>query len=108
VPLNPSLDIFVSKSKILPMKKLYVITAILLGILVITSFAQAEKTGSEMVKVPKGCFQMGTNEVHRYFDHEEEEDPMGATRRTTRLPSGISTRVPNSPAFHPVAGSRTV
>jgi formylglycine-generating enzyme required for sulfatase activity len=71
VSLNPPLDIFASKSKIPPMKKLNAITVILLGILVAPSLAQAKKPGKEMVKIPKGCFQMGTQEVHRYFDHEE-------------------------------------
>jgi len=53
------------------MKKLSAITAILLIILTAPSFAQAKKPGKEMVKITKGCFQMGTKEVHSYFDHEE-------------------------------------
>ena len=52
------------------MKQISAITAILLCILVIPSLLQAKKTDREMVRVPKGCFQMGTQEVHRYFDHE--------------------------------------
>ncbi len=70
VSLNPSLDIFTSKSKISPMKKLHAIIAILLSILVTATFAQAKNSGKEMVKIPKGCFHMGTKEVHSYFDHE--------------------------------------
>ena len=52
------------------MKKLLSIIAISLGILTIPLLAHAKKPGKEMVKIPKGCFQMGTKEVHRYFDHE--------------------------------------
>lgn len=68
--LNPSLDIYTSKSKILLMKKMYAITVILLSILVFPLSSQAKKPSKEMVKIPKGCFQMGTAEVRHYFDHE--------------------------------------
>jgi len=71
--LNPFLDISHSKSKISAMSKLTAIVAILLCVLVISTPSQAKKPGKEMVKIPKGCFQMGTTEVLSYFDHEPND-----------------------------------
>ena len=71
--LNPLLDISASKSKISPMKKFLSITFILLCFLLFPSVSPAKKPGKEMVKIPKGCFQMGTVEVHHYFDHERND-----------------------------------
>ncbi len=55
------------------MKKFHTITVILLCILMAPTPSQAKKPGKEMVKIPKGCFQMGTAEVHQYFDHEQND-----------------------------------
>ena len=68
--LNPPLDILISKSKILLMKYLSVFTSILLCVLVIPEASQAKKLGKDMIRVPKGCFQMGTAQIRQYFDHE--------------------------------------
>jgi formylglycine-generating enzyme required for sulfatase activity len=50
------------------MKKFHTLTVILLCILMAPTPSQAKKPGKKMVKIPKGCFQMGTAEVHQYFD----------------------------------------
>jgi formylglycine-generating enzyme required for sulfatase activity len=71
--INPFLDISPSKSKIPHMKKLPAIIAILLSFLMTSTPSQAKQPGKEMVKIPKGCFQMGTAEVHPYFDHEQND-----------------------------------
>ncbi len=55
------------------MKKFHAITVILLCLLMTPPPSQAKKTGKEMVKIPKGCFQMGTAEAHHYFDHEQND-----------------------------------
>ena len=52
------------------MKKLSSIIAILLCFLLLPSISLAKNPGEEMVRIPKGCFQMGTAEIHHYFDQE--------------------------------------
>ena len=55
------------------MKKIYAIISILLGILTVSPLAFAKKPDKDMVKVPKGCFEMGTAKVYQYFDHEAND-----------------------------------
>lgn len=55
------------------MKKLNTATALLLCFLIVPTLSLAKKPGKEMVKIPEGCFQMGTNTVHSYFDHEQND-----------------------------------
>lgn len=52
------------------MKKLSSIIAILLCFLLLPMISLAKNPGEEMVRIPKGCFQMGTAEIHHYFDQE--------------------------------------
>ena len=55
------------------MKKMHTFTAILLCTLFIPATTQARKPDKDMVRIPKGCFQMGTAQVHHYFDHEKND-----------------------------------
>lgn len=52
---------------------MHIFTAILLCTLFIPATTQARKPDKDMVKIPRGCFQMGTAQVHHYFDHEKND-----------------------------------
>lgn len=55
------------------MKKIHILIATLLYILLIPGISQARKADRNMVKIPQGCFQMGTAKIHHYFDHEKND-----------------------------------
>ena len=55
------------------MKQLIFAAIIIKILLSFPALSQAEQNPVDMVKIPKGCFQMGTPEVRQYFDHEPND-----------------------------------
>jgi len=53
------------------MKKISPIAAFLLCFVLFPSVPSAKKPIKDMVRIPKGCFQMGTATEYTYFDHEK-------------------------------------
>ncbi len=55
------------------MKKLHLVAVLVLCCLFFPGFSHAGKVQKGMVLIPKGCFQMGTAQVHMYDDHEKND-----------------------------------
>lgn len=55
------------------MKKLSLFTIIALALMLIPATSKAKEAPKDMVRIPKGCFQMGTATVHQYYDHEPND-----------------------------------
>jgi len=55
------------------MKKFCPIAAFLLCFFLFPSISSAKKPAKDMIRIPKGCFQMGTATEHYYFDHEKND-----------------------------------
>ncbi len=55
------------------MKKLIIATPLFLCTLYFPAFSQADQPPKDMVKIPAGCFQMGTSAEYSYFDHEKND-----------------------------------